>query len=145
MGEANLLQVPTLHAKKIGTGHNYSEALSQGQSPAAPYYIRRAEEYIYARAGEVITMDDLVEVSGVSARSLYEGFRRFRGTTPMAFIKWLRLDRAHCDLLAACRDETTVAQVAGRYGFSHLGHFAAAHRRKYGETPSETLRRSGPD
>jgi AraC-like DNA-binding protein len=125
--------------------HNYSEALSQGESPAAPYYVRRAEEYIYARAGQVITMENLVEASGVSARSLYEGFRRFRGTTPMAFIKWLRLDRAHCDLLAGRPGSTTVAAVAAKYGFTHLGHFAAAHRRKYGETPSEVLRRPGKD
>lgn len=123
--------------------HNYTEALSKGQSPAAPYYVRRAEEYVYAHAGQVITMRDLVEVSGVSARSLHEGFRRFRGTTPIAFIRWLRLDRAHCDLLEAEPGSTTIAAIAAKYGFSHLGHFAGAYRRKYGETPSATLARRG--
>ncbi len=121
--------------------HNYSRALSEGAAPAAPYYVRRAEEYIDAHAGEVISMTDLVRVANVSARSLYEGFRRFRRTTPMAFVKWLRLERAHADLATERPGATTVAAVAARYGFAHLGHFAAVYRRKYGEAPSETLRR----
>ena len=31
--------------------------------------------------------------------------------------------------------------VAARCGFPHFGRFAVAYRRRYGETPSQTLRR----
>ena len=58
----------------------------------------------------------------------------------MAYLKWLRLDRADADLRAASPGETTVKQLALRYGFSHLGHFSDAYRRKYGQPPSQTLR-----
>ena len=120
--------------------HNYSPALREGASAAAPFYVRRAEDYMHAHASEAIDMEDLVAVSGVSACSLYAGFRRFRGTSPMAYLKWLRLDRAHADLRAASPGEISVKQVAQRYGFAHLGHFSAAYRQKYGQPPSETLR-----
>ena len=38
-------------------------------------------------------------------------------------------------------DGTTVTEVALRFGFAHTGRFAAAYRRRYGQTPSATLRR----
>jgi AraC-like DNA-binding protein len=120
--------------------HNYSTQLREGASAAAPFYVRRAEDYMRAHAGESINMDDLVTASGVSARSLYTGFRRFRGTSPMAFLKWLRLELAHSDLQAASPGETTVKQIALLLGFTHLGHFSDAYRRKYGQPPSHTLR-----
>jgi len=120
--------------------HNYSAQLREGASAAAPFYVRRAEDYIHVHAGESISMEDLVAVSGVSARSLYAGFRRFRGTSPMAYLKWLRLERAHADLRSASPGETTVKQIALRYGFAHFGHFSDAYRRKFGQPPSQTLR-----
>jgi len=41
-------------------------------------------------------------------------------------------DRAH---------RPTVAEVAYRWGFTHLGRFAHDYRARYGEAPSTTLRR----
>ena len=120
--------------------HNYSAQLREGASAAAPFYVRRAEDYMRANAGQSINMEDLVVASGVSARSLYAGFRRFRGTSPMAFLKWLRLELAHADLQAANPGESTVKQIALLRGFAHLGHFSDAYRRKYGQPPSHTLR-----
>jgi transcriptional regulator GlxA family with amidase domain len=55
-------------------------------------------------------------------------------------LKWLRLERAHADLRDASPGETSVKRVALRYGFAHLGHFSEAYRRKYGQSPSQTLR-----
>jgi AraC-like DNA-binding protein len=36
----------------------------------------------------------------------------------------------------------TVAAVAHRWGFAHLGRFASAYRCRFGEPPSDTLRRA---
>jgi AraC-like DNA-binding protein len=43
----------------------------------------------------------------------------------------------------ALQDDKTGANItsaAGTYGFSHLGHFTAEYRRRFGQLPSETLR-----
>jgi transcriptional regulator GlxA family with amidase domain len=59
----------------------------------------------------------------------------------MAYLREVRLRRAHQTLLESDPSTTTVASVAHRWGFGHLGRFAAAHAGRYRETPVETLRR----
>ena len=68
-------------------------------------------------------------------------FARERGTTPMAHIRRLRLERVRHDLLHPAAD-TRVLQTAARWGFEHPGRFAAAYQQAYGESPSATLARS---
>ena len=106
--------------------HNYTHLLGTEVAAAVPYYVRRAEEYIVAHAHEVVSVDDLVAVSGVSARSLYEGFRRFRQTTPMKFLKTRRLEMVHAELLAMDPGKSSVTDVATKHGLCHLGNFAGA-------------------
>ena len=48
--------------------------------------------------------------------------------------------RARSDLISG-DEATTVSDVAYRWGFNHLGRFAAHYEHKFGETPSHTLRR----
>lgn len=122
--------------------NNYSEDFLRPSPPVAPYYVKRAEEYVRAHAHEPICAGDLAEQAGVSVRALYAGFQNFRGVSPMAFVKSVRLDRVRSELHATSAGRETVTEVAMRWGFSHLGHFTAAYKRKFGETPSETLRRA---
>lgn len=125
-----------MNALLTGQHHNYSEQLARTQSPAAPRHVTRALAYIQANADKPLTIDKLVEVSGISARSLFEGFRKFEGTTPMAYVRSLRLERAHADLTAT--PAPSVTEVAMRHGFTHLGRFAGLYRRRYGQTPTQT-------
>ncbi|HVO14332.1 MAG TPA: AraC family transcriptional regulator [Alphaproteobacteria bacterium] len=120
--------------------HSYAAALAALASPAAPRHVVRAQDYIRAHPDRPITVGELAAVAGVGARTLYEGFRRFRGTTPMAYLKAIRLERAHAELKAAALD-ASVTEIALRWGFVHLGRFAQDYHRRYGERPSETLRR----
>jgi transcriptional regulator GlxA family with amidase domain len=58
----------------------------------------------------------------------------------MAYLRRVRLARAHAGLRDADPGRHTVAEIAGRWGFTHLGRFAEAYRERYGRPPSETLR-----
>ena len=119
---------------------NYSAALARQASPAMPRHVMRAEEMIRAHPELPITVADLSDVSGVSARTLFEGFRRFRGTTPMALLKAVRLEQAHAELKAAPPAEN-IAGIAFKWGMVHLGRFARDYRERFGELPSDTLRK----
>jgi len=101
----------------------------------------RAEELIRSHPDWPITVGDLAKVSGVSARTLFEGFRRFRGTTPMALLRTVRLEQAHAELKAAPPTEN-IAAIAFKWGLVHLGRFAHDYRARFGELPSDTLRNS---
>jgi transcriptional regulator GlxA family with amidase domain len=78
----------------------------------------------------------------VSARSLQDGFARSIGVPPTRYLRDVRLGRVHQDLRSADPHTSTVSQAAGRWGFLYLSRFAAAHRERFGERPSETLRRA---
>lgn len=121
--------------------HNYTAALQDGGCRIAPGHVRRVEAYIEEHAHEIIDMAQLVMISGVSARTLFEGFQRFRDTSPMAYLKRIRMQRVRDDLLANPGTDT-VANIAARWGFYELGRFAGEYRKLYAEMPSETLRRA---
>jgi AraC-like DNA-binding protein len=123
--------------------HNYSEEFNATPTGVAPYYVRRVEEFIRAHATEPISLADMIEVSSVSARSLHAGFRRFRGLTPMGYLKNHRLNLAHARLKAGAEDGSSVTEIAMASGFSHLSKFAHDYAERFGELPSATLKRLG--
>jgi AraC-like DNA-binding protein len=125
--------------------NNFSEALETGYPPARPPTVRRAVEVIQARAAEPLTVPSLAELVGASVRSLQQGFRDYLGTTPLQYLRDVRLARARDELCAAePHDGTSVTDVAYRWGFGHLARFASYYKHRYGELPSETLRAPVP-
>ncbi|MFJ6616736.1 AraC family transcriptional regulator [Kitasatospora sp. NPDC091335] len=112
-------------------------------SALLPSALRRAADYCAEHAGEPLSVADIALAARVSLRALREGFRRHLDTTPLAYLRRVRLDRAHHDLLAIAdgRALGTVTEVACRWGFTHLGRFSADYRRAYGQPPSQTLGR----
>lgn len=108
-------------------------------TPARPRIVNRVLDRLHADPGHPWTASEMAETAGVSVRRLQEGFREYVGSTPSACLRDIRLDRAHQELLAA--EAVTVAEVAARWNFTNTGRFAAAYRRKYGHSPSETLQR----
>ena len=115
--------------------HPYQALLRRRITPARPRHVRVAVEAIRAEPEHAFTVAMLAGIAGVSVRSLQQGFRDHIGMSPIAYLRRVRLARAHDDLL---RDGTTVAQTAHRWGFTHLGRFAAAYASVYGVAPSLT-------
>jgi transcriptional regulator GlxA family with amidase domain len=123
----------------LATDHPYRDALTRPGIAYRPSPTRRAIDAIQAHPEHPFTVTTLARTAGVSVRTLQAGFRRYVGSTPMAYLRHVRLARAHDDLWAADPGQTTVADVAYRWGFLHLGRFAAAYRTRYHTTPSQTL------
>ena len=105
-----------------------------------PRTVQRAVDFIGAHARQDITIADIAAAASVSARAAQLTFRRHLGTTPLEYLRRVRLEHAHAELLAADPARETVTAVAGRWGFPSPGRFAAAYRRAYGIPPSKTLR-----
>jgi AraC-like DNA-binding protein len=101
--------------------------------------LKNIEDYICANLDAAITRDDLVEMTGVPIRSLSRTFEKKYGLGPMAFVRQRRLDACFRVLHGSDREATTVTNVAMAHGFDHLGKFAVAYRKVFGESPSETL------
>ena len=69
-------------------------------------------------------------------------FHRFLGMGPGNYLRQRRLSAARHELLTAPLRAETVTEVAFRWGFWHLSRFAREYRSMFGESPSETVRRS---
>lgn len=120
--------------------NNYSADLNREPMGSGPKVIKRAVELIEAHAAEPLTVEDIAEAVGISVRALQEGFRRFLDTTPMNHVRDVRLGRIRAELAVADPTCTTVSDIATRWGFLHAGRFAVLYRRRFGESPSATLR-----
>jgi transcriptional regulator GlxA family with amidase domain len=115
------------------------ESLDQPVNAWGVTAVYRAIEAMHGRPGYPFTTADLAHVAGCSVRSLQEGFRRHIGLSPVRYLREVRIERAHHDLVHSDPTHTTVTEVAHRWGFAHLGRFAAIYGVTYGRPPSRTL------
>jgi AraC-like DNA-binding protein len=114
---------------------------SDGAADAdAPHQLRRAISFIDANVGDDIGVNDIAAAVHLSPRAVQYLFRRHLDLAPSQYVRNVRLDRAHQDLLASDRSTTTVSDVAARWGFGHTGRFAVLYRQAYGQSPHVTLR-----
>lgn len=105
-----------------------------------PVLLRRAMAYIEEHVAEDIGVADVASAVYVTPRALQYIFRRHLESTPMAYLRRVRLDHVHRDLVAGDRVSTTVTATAARWGFAHVGRFAVLYRETYGQSPHVTLR-----
>jgi AraC-like DNA-binding protein len=121
---------------------NYFERVRNAHNTSGRVAVRRSLKYIDEHLAEPISMTDLARHASVSIRSIQAGFREDLGTTPVAYIRDRRLDKVRHTLMESLPTEgVTVARVAERWGFSNAGSFSVRYRERFGESPSQTLRR----
>jgi AraC-like DNA-binding protein len=116
-----------------------TEPTVQDRHDGSPATLRRAVAFIDEHAHEDITTADIAAAAYVTIRAVQLAFRRHLNCTPTAYLRRVRLDRAHRQLMAADPQRESVTAVAYRWGFTNLSRFAAAYREAYGILPSHTL------
>jgi AraC-like DNA-binding protein len=79
----------------------------------------------------------------ISRRGLQNSFRQVADTTPLHYLRSLRLNMVRSRLMATRADALSVSQAATDQGFDHLSHFTERYKALFGELPSHTMRRSG--
>jgi len=104
--------------------------------------VRQCQEYIESRMGDPVTLLELSETSGLRPRSLISAFEAVTGMSPMAYLRARRLGEVRRVLESVHFPRMRITDVAADWGFWHMGHFTAAYRAMYGETPSQTLLRT---
>jgi AraC-like DNA-binding protein len=122
--------------------HPYHSALVKPVGPAPSRLVATAVEIIEADAHLPLTVSSIATRSHGSVRSLQQAFRREMKMTPMAYLREVRMRRAHRALVESDPSASTVASIAYRWGFNNLGRFAETHTARYGEPPGVTLRRT---
>ncbi len=75
-----------------------------------------------------------------SPRSLSNSFNRVTGSTPVHYLRSLRLNAVRQQLMTTPQAALSVSQAASDQGFGHLSHFTERYQSLFGELPSETVR-----
>ena len=120
--------------------HRLTNQLSRLSPDVTSKHVRQAIDYMRANLHRPLTMIDIADAIGVSGRTLQLGFRRFRDTTPAAYLRQIRLDAVYAEL-SNPENRLFVTEVALKWGFTHMGRFAAQYRAAFGDYPSETAKR----
>ncbi len=118
--------------------HRFSEKMRRAASPV-PRHVKKAIEFMMANLSKPITLMEVAVACDVSSRTLQQGFRQFKMTTPMNYLQHLRLEAFREELVGA-RPGESVADIALRWGFTHMGRLATDYRNRFGELQSQTLR-----
>ena len=116
--------------------------LDAGRSENYRRIVARFEEVARANLETATRVADLCRAAGVAPRTLERAVRAVHASTPVELLHALRLAEARQTLLSTCNGAGSVTEVAMRFGFRELGRFAGEYRDRFGESPSETLRRS---
>lgn len=106
---------------------------------AAATLVRRAQSWLLTQLAEPVTVGMAARANGVAIRTLQAAFQSQCGMGPMQWLREQRLAAVHRCLREATGTSTRVTDTAFAYGFSHLGEFSRAYRRRFGETPARTL------
>ncbi|MCZ0914119.1 AraC family transcriptional regulator [Gordonia amicalis] len=131
----------TLISGLLSIQPNSANTVTRSSSAPLSRTVRSAIALIEDRPDHPWKVSDLANEVGVSTRSLQELFARELNTTPLQRLRRTRLDRARQDLLDSSSAETSVTEIATRWGFFHVGRFAEVYRSIYQELPSATLGR----
>lgn len=109
-----------------------------GGPDAQPYTLQRALAFVDENARYDTTVADIAAAAGVTVRAVQLAFRRHLDTTPMAYLRQVRLGCARQDLQNG-GPGATITTVAYRWGFPSPSRFATYYQQAYGITPSRTL------
>ena len=103
--------------------------------------VRAAEEFMWRHVDEPMSVARIASAISRSERTVVSLFHSTFGMGPIAYFKARRLNAVRRELMRASLSRRII-DVAADFSFWHMGHFGADYRRLFGETPSDTRRRS---
>jgi len=96
--------------------------------------INQCVEYIYVHIKERITIDDLVEHTGISASHLSHQFKLEMGMSISDYIRKKKIEKSQ-NLLKFC--DYSLVSIANYLSFSSQSHFTQVFQKQVGMTPKK--------
>jgi AraC-like DNA-binding protein len=114
--------------------------LLNGKSLNGSGRLRRVLNYVrvHIATSRRFPLSVLAQVAGLSASRFQHIFRQEFGIAVRPYIRWLRLQRAACDLIAGA----SISQAAHAAGFSDAAHMSRTFRSTLGVAPRDISRRA---
>ena len=120
-----------------------SRCYAQAKNPDSRALLRigAAISHLETNTHEPVDLDLLARIAHMSSRNFIRSFKAATGSSPIAYVIQLRVNRA-ASLLR--RTDLTITEIAFQAGFGDSNYFARQFRRLLGVTPSQYRRQQAP-
>ncbi|WP_448122421.1 helix-turn-helix transcriptional regulator [Stenotrophomonas riyadhensis] len=112
--------------------------IAEREAPAPSAHLRRCVDQLqqWLQSGEAdgLTINQMARRLGTNAVDLQSTFQQLHGSSIAAWLRALRLQRAHDALL---QRRVSVDVAASLAGYDHTSSFSAAFKRQFGRSPSQ--------
>lgn len=139
---ARSLEESLLTAILLGLPHTATESLAEAPARVPHHLAGTIREWVETHHHRPIGVTDIAAAVGIGVRQLQAICQDQWGMTPTQFLRGVRLDHARTALVEARPGPRTVTDIAGAAGYLHMSRFAAHYRQRFGETPTQTLKRT---
>jgi len=126
----------------IETLFSYESDISPNTDSSLSDIWEKLEKYMETHINKLFKVSELSQAVSVSESTLNRLFQAKFGVSPKSYIIKLRLNAAYQDLNQSSQDKIKIYKIANKWGFWHMGQFAADYRKLFGELPMETLNKS---
>jgi len=106
----------------------------------AAYVVSEAHRMVMGDVSKVLSVATVCARLRINRRTLQNSFHLVAGTTPLDYMRAVRLNAVRAKLHGSARLELTIGQAAADCGFDHLSHFVERYNALFGELPSRTAR-----
>jgi len=120
--------------------HGAADSHQAVGSASASFIVAQCHRIVATSGNAPPTVAELCQRLRTSRRTLQDSFRQVADTTPVHYLRSVRLNAVRRRLISTHAADLGVAQAAADRGFGHLSHFAERYKALFGELPSQTLR-----
>ena len=114
-------------------------------SASASFLVTQCHHIVARSPDEPPSIEALCARLRTSRRTLQSSLRQVSDSTPVHYLRCVRLDAVRKQLLSMQPGEGSITEAAMSCGFTHLGHFTEEYKALFGELPSQTLHSQGTD
>ncbi|BBH33354.1 ethanolamine operon regulatory protein [Pseudomonas sp. St290] len=109
-------------------------------SSTRSFIVEKCHRLATAELNNVPSVDELCQRLQVSRRTVQNSFRSVAETTPINYLRSVRLNGVRRTLMSTQAAHLSIGDAAAQWGFYHLSHFAAEYQELFAELPSHTTR-----
>lgn len=106
------------------------------------YIVNRVRNLTLSRNGLPLGVEEICDNLRIKRRTLNYAFARALGTTPLTYMRNLKLHKVRMDLITYPNDRISICETASKWGFVHMSLFSKYYKELFGECPNETLLRA---
>ncbi|AHL34618.1 AraC family transcriptional regulator [Pseudomonas brassicacearum] len=113
-------------------------------SSTRSFIVEKCHRLATAEMITVPSVNELCQRLQVSRRTVQNSFRSVAETTPLNYLRSVRLNGVRRILISTPASHLSIGDAAAQWGFYHLSHFAAEYQELFAELPSHTTRAAIP-